>query len=79
MVIHHILEGTLPPHLQPDEAMPTINEGTPTTNETALTIDEGQSLLEERVGVYDYDEFDLLRRKDVDLSKVHVGKRLNLY
>lgn len=34
-----------------------------------------RGLLEHRAGVYDGDEFDVFRRKDVDLSHVHIGKR----
>ena len=32
-------------------------------------------LLEQRVGVFDGDEFDVFHRSDVDLSHVHIGKR----
>ena len=35
----------------------------------------GDSLLDQRSGVYDNDEFDVFRRKDVDRSRVHIGKK----
>lgn len=69
VVIHHILEGTLPPHLLPQEEEATPTEATP------LPLEEGQSILEGRLGAYDYDEFDIFRREDVDFSKIHVGKK----
>ena len=38
--------------------------------------EEGVSLLDQRSSVFDRDEFDVFRRKaDVDLSRVHIGKR----
>ena len=37
--------------------------------------EEGGGLLDQRTGVYDGDEFDVFRHKDVDLSHVHIGKR----
>lgn len=38
--------------------------------------EEGESLLDQRSSVFDRDEFDVFRRKaDVDLSRVHIGKR----
>ena len=35
----------------------------------------GDSLLDQRSSVFDNDEFDVFRRKDVDRSRVHIGKR----
>ena len=35
----------------------------------------GDSLLEQRSNVYDNDEFDVFRRKDIDRSRVHIGKK----
>ena len=32
-------------------------------------------MLDERSGVYDYDEFDVFKRNDIDLSRVHIGKK----
>ena len=38
--------------------------------------EEGLSLLDQRSSVFDGDEFDVFqRKKDVDLSRVQVGKR----
>ena len=38
--------------------------------------EEGLSLLDQRSSVFDGDEFDVFRRKkDVDLSRIQVGKR----
>lgn len=71
VVIHHILEGTLAPHLLPS----VEDEEAPPTENTPLVLEEGQSILEARLGAYDYDEFDVFRRDDVDLSKIHIGKK----
>ena len=35
----------------------------------------GDSLLDQRSSVFDNDEFDVFRRKDVDRSRVHIGKK----
>ena len=35
----------------------------------------GDSLLDQRSSVYDNDEFDVFRRKNVDRSRVHIGKK----
>ena len=35
----------------------------------------GDSLLDQRSSVFDNDEFDMFRRKDVDRSRVHIGKK----
>ena len=35
----------------------------------------GQSLVDQRSGVFDGDEFDVFRSGGVDLSRVHVGKK----
>jgi hypothetical protein len=35
----------------------------------------GDSLLDQRSNVYDNDEFDVFRRKDIDRSRVHIGKK----
>ena len=35
----------------------------------------GDSLLDQRSSIYDHDEFDVFRRKDVDQSRIHVGKK----
>ena len=35
----------------------------------------GESLLEQRSNIYDNDEFDVFRRKDIDRSRVHIGKK----
>ena len=35
----------------------------------------GDSLLDQRSSVYDNDEFDVFRRKNIDRSRVHIGKK----
>ena len=35
----------------------------------------GDSLLDQRSSVYDNDEFDVFHRKNVDRSRVHIGKK----
>lgn len=62
-----LLEEVVQPHLQPSESH---SRAPPSTR------NEGQVLMEQREGVYDHDEFDVFHRgRNVDLSRVHIGKR----
>lgn len=74
VVIHHILEGTLSPHLMAEEEPPPLEQPTVEPLEVH-PLEEGYSILEGRRGVYDYDEFDVFNRGNIDLSKVHIGKK----
>lgn len=38
-------------------------------------LEKQESLLEQRSSIFDNDEFDVFRRKDVDRSRVHIGKK----
>ena len=42
---------------------------------TAVTHAETKSLLSARSNIYDHDEFDVFHHGDVDLSRVHIGKK----
>ena len=67
IVIDRILEGTLPPHLQSyDETHPSLLND--------ATIQETKQI-NSRVGIFDFDEFDVLHKNDVDLKNIHIGKR----
>ncbi|XP_065285979.1 activating signal cointegrator 1 complex subunit 2 [Dermacentor albipictus] len=58
-VVMALLDNNLPPSL----SLPTASTSAPAPLE-----------LEPR-SIYDNDEFDILRRNDVDMSKVHIGKK----
>ncbi len=77
-----ILEDNLPPHLRAmnqnlstedlkkTSSQPKTEDAAP-PEESAAT-----SLLEDRINVYDDDEFDVFNKDvSVDLSRVHFGKR----
>lgn len=40
-----------------------------------MTSTEATSLLSERSNIYDHDEFDVFHHDDIDLSRVHIGKK----
>ena len=43
---------------------------------SASATNDGQTMVEQRKGVYDQDEFDVFRHGGkIDLSHVHIGKR----
>ena len=71
ITLERILEDHLPPHLTaPTEdvlAMPLDNRG-------GWGLPEAQ-MVDSRSSVFDYDEFDMLHRQDIDWDRVHVGKR----
>ncbi|XP_072944768.1 activating signal cointegrator 1 complex subunit 2 [Epargyreus clarus] len=71
-VINSLLEGTLAESLKGlDQNMPIIPED---------PLD--QKFLEtgvERLNVFDGDQFDIMTRDDVDLSRIHVGKKRSKY
>ncbi len=75
-----ILEDNLPPHLR---AMNLSTEDLKKTSSQPKTEDAAPpeesattSLLEDRMNVYDDDEFDVFNKDvSVDLSRVHFGKR----
>ena len=51
-----------------------------TGNETKAGTEQprngtSKSLVEQRSNIYDNDEFDVFRRKDVDLNRIHIGKK----
>lgn len=73
VVINRVLENSLPPHLNGvDFAKTTHPPAPPPTSEKEV---EG-SYLGQRVSVFDDDEFDVFRRpQQVDLSRVHIGKK----
>ncbi|KAI8439146.1 hypothetical protein MSG28_012999, partial [Choristoneura fumiferana] len=52
--------------------------GPSTDHEIPLDIRQ-ESLISERLNVFDGDQFDIMTRDDVDLSKIHKGKRKDKY
>ncbi len=75
-----VLEGKLPPHLKTvDQRMFAEVESTTTRSSGKGLSEEANStnlLLDERLNVYDHDEFDVFSEDvNVDLSRVHFGKR----
>ncbi|XP_026756130.2 activating signal cointegrator 1 complex subunit 2 [Galleria mellonella] len=71
-VINSILEDNLAEHLKKlDQSLPIVPED-PLDNhflETGI----------QRLNVFDGDEFDIMTRDDVDLSRIHVGKKKSKY
>ena len=87
-VIDHVLLENLPLHLRElDRSLPANWQGYSHIEEAAARNDrgfsppkeaaqrEGESLLEQRSNIFDYDEFDVFHRKEVDQSRVHIGKK----
>lgn len=78
-VINRVLEQTLPPHLKDvDFALSSCKPETapPAPPPPAGKEESEWSYLEQRESVFDNDEFDVFRRPEqVDLSRVHIGKK----
>ncbi|CAG9564867.1 unnamed protein product [Danaus chrysippus] len=71
-VINTVLEDSL------DESLRGLDRSLPIIPEDVLD----QKFLEtgvQRLNVFDGDEFDIMTRDDVDLSKIHIGKRKDKY
>ena len=69
-VINALLENNLPPSLQGvDRSLENAH------NTSAGVNDSSSSLLSQRRNVYDGDEFDVFSHSDIDLGRVHQGKR----
>ncbi|XP_032519004.2 activating signal cointegrator 1 complex subunit 2 isoform X2 [Danaus plexippus] len=71
-VINTVLEDSL------DESLRGLDRSLPIIPEDVLD----QKFLEtgvQRLNVFDGDEFDIMTRDDVDLSKIHIGKRKEKY
>lgn len=78
--MNRILEDSLPSHLKKlDSTLPASHSLAPPPPPPPVgeqSKAEGDSYLDQREGVFDNDEFDVLRRPGaVDLSRVHVGKK----
>ena len=76
-VINHVLEDNLPPHLKHSGSRVSTNDrdspsAKPNTNKKE---EERLGFVDQRSSVFDNDEFDVFRRKDVNLDQVHIGKR----
>ncbi|CAG4994667.1 unnamed protein product [Parnassius apollo] len=71
-VINSLLEGTLAEPLKGiDQSLPIIPEDPVDKKFLETGI--------QRLNVFDGDEFDIMTRDDVDLSKIHVGKKRGKY
>jgi len=69
-VIHALLENNLPANLHGvDQSLENAH------NTSAGVNDNSSSLLSQRRNVYDGDEFDVFTRSDIDVGRVHQGKR----
>jgi len=69
-VINALLENNLPPNLQ------GVDRSLENAHDTSAGVnDNSSSLLSQRRNVYDGDEFDVFSRSDIDLGRVHWGKR----
>jgi len=80
-VINRVLEGSLPPHLSDADFTLASSEDVPAPPMARGGGRESgglcrDSLVDQRESVYDGDEFDVLRAPgQVDLSRVHIGKK----
>jgi len=69
-VINALLEDSLPTSLH------GVDRGLENAHDTSAGVhDNSTSLLSQRRNVYDGDEFDVFSRSDIDLDRVHRGKR----
>ena len=77
---------SLPPNWQTWSSIDdtSTNQSRGREKEEGLSLDQpggsgggfhGDSLLDQRSSVYDNDEFDVFRRKNIDRSRVHIGKK----
>ena len=87
-MIDHVLQENLPTHLRElDPTLPTNWQGTSRVESSSAGESrggipgewagrrEGESLLEQRSSIFDHDEFDVFHKKEVDRSRVHIGKK----
>ncbi|XP_014616830.1 PREDICTED: activating signal cointegrator 1 complex subunit 2 [Polistes canadensis] len=76
-VINAVLEQTLPSHLSElDFFLPYIP---PDTEEEPAPEVVNHDIISERLNVFDNDEFDIMNRDDIDMSRIHKGKRKDKY
>ncbi|XP_042865196.1 activating signal cointegrator 1 complex subunit 2-like [Penaeus japonicus] len=80
-VINALLEGNLPPSLVTlDRNMPAT-EQPPVEEPPSEEVNEANTVCQvdymDRANVYNNDEFDVFNRKDIDMSKIHKGKKPN--
>lgn len=73
--INSILENTLPPNLSNlDSLLPYIP---PDPDEASTAVDREIGV--ERLNIFDNDELDIMTKDDIDMSRVHKGKRKDKY
>lgn len=73
--INSILENTLPPNLSNlDSSLPYIP---PDPDEASAAVDREIGV--ERLNIFDNDELDIMTKDDIDMSRVHKGKRKDKY
>ncbi|POS87157.1 hypothetical protein EPUL_003523 [Erysiphe pulchra] len=72
VVISHILEGTLPPHLEELKRTEQLESIPKTSYHEKLKAHETYSTLPDRHNVFDNDKFD---RGEIDASRIHFGHR----
>ncbi len=73
VVVERYLEKQLPPHLVSQEVL----EPHPPDEHHQSTSDRmvEAELVDSRSNVYDFDEFDIMHKKEIDWNKIHIGKR----
>ncbi|KAI4498078.1 hypothetical protein M0802_006902 [Mischocyttarus mexicanus] len=76
-VINAVLEKTLPSQLSElDFFLPYIP---PDTEEEQPAPVVNHEIISERFNIFDNDEFDIMNRDDIDMSRIHKGKRKDKY
>ncbi|CAF1019251.1 unnamed protein product [Rotaria sordida] len=77
-LVNALFDNTVPEHLK-FEASSTTSSLLPSsifTNENEIPfISKDFSILEQRSNIYDNDEFDIFNRDNIDLTKIHRGKK----
>ncbi|CAH1797031.1 unnamed protein product, partial [Owenia fusiformis] len=71
--VERVINGVLEDKLLP--SLTCLDRTMPRQEKDLLTEDESESLLTGRQNIFDNDEFDIFNKKDVDMSRIHKGKK----
>lgn len=69
-----LFDNTVPEHLQVEESKNT-SVFTGTNENEKPFVDKNVSLLGQRLNIYDNDEFDVFNQNNIDLTRIHRGKK----
>ncbi|CAF0837772.1 unnamed protein product [Rotaria sp. Silwood1] len=77
-LVNALFDNTVPEHLkfEPSSTTSVLVSSSKITNANEKPFSSKDfSLLEQRSNIYDNDEFDLFNRDDIDLTRIHRGKK----